>query len=113
MGAIGIRALAGGALSGTLSRHPVASPPPAPIGSGPDYAADVAQARRLLPLIAEGYAATLAEAALRYAAYDAPAIATTLVGVASVEQFEAAALAIGKGPLAPETRARAQELQLA
>lgn len=112
-GAIGIRVLAGGALSGTASRHPVASPPPAPIGSGPDYAADVAQARRLLPLVEEGFAATLAEAALRYAVYGSEAVATTLVGVASVEQFEAAALAIGKGPLAPETHARVQDLLLA
>ena len=33
-GAIGVRALAGGALPGTLPRHVVASPPPALIGPG-------------------------------------------------------------------------------
>ena len=34
MGIINIRVLAGGALSGTEERHPLGSPPPAPIGSG-------------------------------------------------------------------------------
>src|SRR5256885_5817266 len=33
VGVIGIRVLAGGALSGSAERHPIASPPPAPIGS--------------------------------------------------------------------------------
>ncbi len=37
MGAIGIRVLAGGALSGDAERHPIASPAPAPIGSAHDY----------------------------------------------------------------------------
>src|ERR1700743_1329286 len=33
-GVIAIRVLAGGALSGSAERHPIASPPPEPIGSG-------------------------------------------------------------------------------
>ena len=53
-GVIGIRVLAGGALSGSAARHPIASPPPAPIGSAMSYEADVARARRLLPLVARG-----------------------------------------------------------
>jgi hypothetical protein len=39
MGVIVIRVLAAGALSGTEERHPLGSPPPAPIGSGPITAA--------------------------------------------------------------------------
>ena len=34
VGVVGIRVLAGGALSGSTERHPIASPPPEPIGSG-------------------------------------------------------------------------------
>src|SRR6516162_1943610 len=57
VGVIGIRVLAGGALSGSAERHPIASPPPEPIGSGMSYDADVARARRLMPLIEEGFVA--------------------------------------------------------
>jgi hypothetical protein len=60
---VGIRVLAGGALSGSAERHPIASPPPEPIGSAMSYDADVARARRLMPLVEEGFAASLTEAA--------------------------------------------------
>ncbi len=93
MGAIGIRILAGGALSGSAERHPIASPPPEPIGSGPDYATDMAQAVRFQPLLAEAGAATLAE----------------LIGIATSEQFEHAAQAALKGPLPPALLARLQQ----
>jgi hypothetical protein len=49
VGVVGIRVLAGGALSGSTERHPIASPPPEPIGSAMSYDADVARAQRLLP----------------------------------------------------------------
>ncbi len=65
VGVVGIRVLAGGALSGSPERHPIASPPPEPIGSAMSYDADVARARRLMPLVAEGFAASLTEAAAR------------------------------------------------
>ena len=45
VGVVGIRVLAGGALSGSAERHPIASPPPEPIGSAMTYNADVARAR--------------------------------------------------------------------
>jgi aryl-alcohol dehydrogenase-like predicted oxidoreductase len=67
VGVVGIRVLAGGALSGSTERHPIASPPPEPIGSAMSYDADVGRARRLLPLVKEGFAATLTEAATRFA----------------------------------------------
>src|SRR5215216_1729520 len=43
IGVVGIRVLAGGALSGAAERHPIASPPPEPIGSALTYAADLAR----------------------------------------------------------------------
>jgi aryl-alcohol dehydrogenase-like predicted oxidoreductase len=97
-GVIGIRVLAGGALSGSAERHPIASPPPAPIGSAMSYDDDIARARRLTPLVAEGFAASLTEAATRFAIGE-PAIGTILVGMATPQQFEDAFTAVEKGPL--------------
>jgi hypothetical protein len=37
VGVVGIRVLAGGALSGSAERHPIASPPREPIGSAMSY----------------------------------------------------------------------------
>jgi L-galactose dehydrogenase/L-glyceraldehyde 3-phosphate reductase len=51
VGVIGIRVLAGGALSGSAERHPIASPPPEPIGSAKSYEADVRRASCLMPLV--------------------------------------------------------------
>jgi aryl-alcohol dehydrogenase-like predicted oxidoreductase len=100
VGVIAIRVLAGGALSGSAERHPIASPPPAPIGSAVSYDADVARARRLMPLVEEGFAASLTEAATRFA-ISHPAIGTILVGMATPQQFEDALTAVQKGPLPP------------
>jgi aryl-alcohol dehydrogenase-like predicted oxidoreductase len=100
VGVIGIRVLAGGALSGSAERHPIASPPPEPIGSSMTYDADVALARRLIPLVEEGFAASLTEAATRFA-ISHPAIGTILVGMATPQQFEDTLTAVQKGPLPP------------
>jgi aryl-alcohol dehydrogenase-like predicted oxidoreductase len=99
-GVIAIRVLAGGALSGSAERHPIASPPPAPIGSAMTYDDDIARACRLMPLVAEGFAASLTEAATRFAVGE-PAIGTILVGMATPQQFEDAFAAVEKGPLPP------------
>ena len=98
VGVIGIRVLAGGALSGSVARHPIASPPPVPIGSAMSYEADVVRASRLMPLVTEGFAASLTEAATRFA-ISQPAVGTILVGMAAPEQFEDAFAAVQKGPL--------------
>jgi len=100
VGVIGIRVLAGGALSGSTERHPIASPPPEPIGSAMSYDADVSCACRLAPLIKEGFASSLTEAATRFA-FAHKAIGTILVGMATPQQFEDALAAIQKGPLPP------------
>jgi aryl-alcohol dehydrogenase-like predicted oxidoreductase len=98
VGVVGIRVLAGGALSGSAERHPIASPAPEPIGTATDYDADVVRARRLMPLIEEGFAASLTEAATRFALAH-PAMGTILVGMATPQQFEDALAAVQKGPL--------------
>jgi aryl-alcohol dehydrogenase-like predicted oxidoreductase len=110
VGVVGIRVLAGGALSGSAERHPIASPPPQPIGSAASYDADLARARRLMPLVAEGFAASLAEASIRFA-ISHPAIGTILVGMASPQQFEQALAAVQQGPLPPAALDRLATLQ--
>lgn len=109
MGAVGIRVLAGGALSGASERHPVASPAPEPMGSGRTYAEDQGRAARLRPLVEEGFAASLAEAATRFA-ISHPGMGTVLVGTASVDEFEAALGAVAKGPLPPAALQHVAEL---
>jgi aryl-alcohol dehydrogenase-like predicted oxidoreductase len=91
-------------------RHTIASPPPAPIGSGFNYEADLGRARRLLPLVKEGFAATLAEAATRFA-LSHPSVGTILVGMASPQQFADALSAVQKGPLPPAALDRLTVLQ--
>lgn len=98
VGVVGIRVLAGGALSGAPDRHPIASPPPDPIGSAHSYNADLQRARRLLPLVQQGHAGSLPEAAVRFAITH-PAMGTILVGMATLAEFEQALAAVQKGPL--------------
>jgi aryl-alcohol dehydrogenase-like predicted oxidoreductase len=98
VGVVGIRVLAGGALSGSSERHPIAGPAPEPIGSAMSYDADVDRARRLTPLVEEGFASSLTEAATRFA-LSHPAMGTILVGLATPQQFEDALAAVEKGPL--------------
>jgi aryl-alcohol dehydrogenase-like predicted oxidoreductase len=110
MGVIAIRVLAAGALSGTEERHPLGSPRVDPIGSGRDYRVDVERAQRLAPIVREGYADSIVEAAIRYAiAHEA--VSTALVGYSTLEQLEYAAAAANKGPLPPAALDRLKTLQ--
>ncbi|HLY89617.1 MAG TPA: aldo/keto reductase [Acetobacteraceae bacterium] len=110
VGVVGIRVLAGGALSGVTERHPIASPPPDPIGSANSYNADLERAGRLMPLVHEGYAATLSEAAIRFAMTH-EAMGSILVGMATIDQFEQSLAAVNKGPLPSAALVRLAELQ--
>ena len=112
VGVIGIRVLAGGALSGSAERHPIASPPPEPIGTAMGYDDDVMRARRLTALVKEGFAASLTEAATRFA-LSHPAMGTILVGMAAPQQFEDALAAVQKGPLPPAALDRLTALRQA
>src|SRR5262249_18834964 len=98
MGVINIRGLPAGALSGTEDRHPRGSPSVEPIRSGGSYRTDVERARRLEPLIREGHAESLVDAALRFA-IASDAVSTVLVGYSTLDQLEYAARSINKGPL--------------
>jgi aryl-alcohol dehydrogenase-like predicted oxidoreductase len=100
VGTIGIRAVAGGALSGQVARHPTAIPSVAPIASGPDYATDAARARVFQPLVAQGHAGSLIEAALRFA-ITGDAMSTVQIGCSDLAQLDFAAAAVNKGPLSP------------
>jgi aryl-alcohol dehydrogenase-like predicted oxidoreductase len=111
-GVIAIRVLAGGALSGSAERHPIASPPPEPIGSAFTYEADLERGGRLMPLVQEGFAENLAEAATRFA-LSHPAVATILVGMATPQQFEHALAAVEKGPLPRAALERIVQLRTA
>ncbi len=109
VGVVGIRVLAAGALSGTAERHPTASAPPEPIGSAHSYEMDLERARRLMPLVTEGFAASLAEAAIRFAITH-QAMGTILVGMATIEEFEGSLAAVVKGPLPQSALDRLNEL---
>lgn len=110
VGVIGIRVLAGGALSGSAERHAIASAPPAPIGSASSYEGDLRRAQRLAPLVKEGFAASLAEAATRFC-IGHPAVGTILVGMATPQEFEDALTAVMKGPLPEAALDRLAALQ--
>ncbi len=101
MGTIIIRALAGGALSGTEQRHPLAMQSVDPIGSAPNFSSDVARAKELEPLVRDSGSSNLTELAERFVIAH-PAVSTMLVGYSTLDHLEAAIAAVNKGPL-PET----------
>jgi aryl-alcohol dehydrogenase-like predicted oxidoreductase len=105
VGCIGIRVLAAGALSGVETRHPVAVPSVAPIGTGPDYQSDVRLAQTLGFLTQDGHAANLIEAAIRFA-WSQAGLSTVLVGYSSVDHLEQALAAVERGALPPAAVAR-------
>jgi aryl-alcohol dehydrogenase-like predicted oxidoreductase len=92
--AIGIRVLAGGALSATRTRHPLGMPVEEPVGSGSDYAADVRRARPA-PLVTEGHADDFVGAGLRFA-ISHPALTSALVGYSTLAQLEHAVASVKK-----------------
>ena len=98
MGTIIIRALAGGALSGTEQRHPLAMQVVDPIGSAANFAGDVVRANELAPLVREGVAKDLTELAERFV-ISHPAVSTMLIGYSTLDHLEAAIAAVNKGPL--------------
>ncbi len=110
VGTIGIRVLAGGALSGRMERGPLAMQTVEPIGSGSTYAADVARANRLEMMVREGHAASLTEMAMRFAIANEK-LSTTEIGLGNLDELEAAIAAIEKGPLPEAALARLKKLQ--
>jgi L-galactose dehydrogenase/L-glyceraldehyde 3-phosphate reductase len=105
MGTIGIRILAGGALSGQETRHPTGAASVDPIASGADYSTDVKRAHAFQALVGAGYARSLIEASLRFS-FASEAMTTVLVGTSTLDQLENAITCANKGPL---TRAALDE----
>jgi aryl-alcohol dehydrogenase-like predicted oxidoreductase len=110
VGSIGVRVLAGGALSGREARHPLGMPKVDPIGSGADYAADVRRAQAFQPLVDDGVADSLPELAVRYA-ISHPALPTTEIGIATLDELQQAAAAVNKGPLPADALVRIKDIQ--
>ena len=105
MGVLVIRVLAAGALTGEATRHPVAVPSVAPIGSGQDYGHDLARSGDFRFLQREGYVDNLVEASLRFALGNA-GVSSVLVGYSSLEHLEQAVEFAARGPLPPEAMGR-------
>jgi len=101
MGGLGIRVLAGGALSGSESRHPNSLQTVEPFGSGARFEDDVRFAQRFIPAVTKYRLGDLVKASLRFT-LSQRTLATTLVGIADLAQMEHAAAAIAKGPLTEE-----------
>jgi L-galactose dehydrogenase/L-glyceraldehyde 3-phosphate reductase len=110
VGSIGVRVLAGGALSGSEARHPLGMQSVDPIGSETDYATDVQRARQFLPLVEAGHAASLPELAIRYVISN-PALSTTEIGIATLEELQQATAAVNKGPLSDDALAQIKSVQ--
>ena len=110
VGSIGVRVLAGGALSGSEDRHPLGSQKVAPIGSNTDYATDVRRGLVFRSLVEDGTAETLPELAIRYA-ISHPTLSTTEIGIATIEQVQGAAAAAEKGRLSTEALSRIRDIQ--
>ena len=109
MGALAIRVLAAGALSGEPARHPVAVPTVAPIGSGRDYDQDMSRGYRFRSLQEAGYVDNLVEASIRFA-LSKDGVSTVLVGYSSLEHLEQAVSYAAKGPLPGEALASLPEV---
>jgi aryl-alcohol dehydrogenase-like predicted oxidoreductase len=110
IGSIGIRILAGGALSGSATRQPNASPAPAPIGSSKSFDGDLAIAQKFAPLVADGSVGGLTELAIRYATTE-PNVGTALIGLASQADLDTAIGSVEKGPLPRDILTRVAAIQ--
>jgi aryl-alcohol dehydrogenase-like predicted oxidoreductase len=109
MGIIGIRVLAGGALSGSAARHPTALQVVKPIASGQEFSDDITQARQFNFLVEERYVGDLVEAAIRFV-ITKPEVSTALVGLSDLVQLEQAAASVNRGPLPPEALRRLNDV---
>jgi aryl-alcohol dehydrogenase-like predicted oxidoreductase len=102
MGVIAIRILAGGALSGSTERHPVAAQSVNPIASEQAYSADVGRAQDYRFLVEAGLVSHPVEAAVRFV-ISKPGISTALLGISDRDQLEHAVKYVDRGPLSEDT----------
>ena len=102
VGAIGVRVLAGGALSGTEKRHPLGMQIISPIGSNTNYKTDVQRALKFTPIVNAGHVSSLTELATRYVISNSW-LPTVEIGIATLAELKQAAAAINKGSLSDKT----------
>lgn len=110
VGTIGVRILAGGALSGSENRHPLGMADVAPIGSGTDYRTDVSRSLNFNKLITQGYADSLPELSVRFSISHED-ISTVEIGIASCEELQIATRAINRGPLSDDVLLKIKDIQ--
>jgi len=110
VGTIGVRVLAGGALSGTEERHPLGMQTVVPIGSDTNYTTDVQRALKFKPIVEAGYSSSLTELATRYVISN-PLLSTVEIGVATLLELQQATTAVNKGPLSDKVLEKIREVQ--
>ncbi len=109
MGVIVISVLAEGALTGVVSRHPVAERSVTALASRNDYAEDVKRAGEFGFLVDQGHAESLVEGAIRFA-LTKEEVSTVLVGFSSMEQLEKGVEYASNGPLPSEVMGRLSDV---
>ncbi len=98
MGTIIIRALAGGALSGTEQRHPLAMQSGRSHRLGAQLRGDVARAKALEPQVRDSGSSNLTELAERFVIAH-PAVSTMLVGYSTLRPSRGGDCCGEQGPL--------------
>ncbi len=109
VGTVAIRVLAGGALSGSSTRHPIAAHDVGPIATGRTLDEDVAGSGAFSFLVEDGFVDSQVEAAIRFAVSNEN-LSTALVGLSSFEQLEDAVTYTNKGQLPVEALERLQPI---
>ncbi len=105
VGVIAIRVLAAGALTGSLERHPIASPVNTALAGGAEYDRDVERAKRLPAIVAELGLESPFELALRFALAK-EGVSTVLAGMSEYAHLENFLRWTDRGPLSPELARR-------
>ena len=101
IGTVGIRILAGGALSGSLERHPIAQQNVAPIATSATFQEDVSRTSAFEFLLKEGFVDNLVEASVRFAISN-DSLDTALIGLSNFDQLQQAVAYANKGALPQE-----------
>ena len=109
VGTVGIRILAGGALSGSLERHPIAQQNVAPIATSSTFQEDVSRTSAFEFLSKEGFVDNLVEASVRFAISNDD-LDIALIGLSNFDQLKQAIDYANQGPLPKEALDKISEI---
>ena len=109
IGTVGIRILAGGALSGSLERHPIAQQNVAPIATSSTFQEDVSRTSAFEFLYKDGFVDNLVEASVRFAITN-DNLDTALIGLSDFDQLKQAIDYASQGPLPQEALDKISEI---